>query len=138
MDVSQMLNYHKKEDADLSISAIQVPIEEASDFGIMEVDENWRLIGFEEKPKNPKTVPGNPKMCLASMGNYIFNKNVLGFIQPQAEAIPGNTDCNGITQRRNLVNPDGFPGHAAHFHQLQEYIVVLKRFYFNCLAYGYF
>lgn len=77
MDVSQMLDYHKKEDADLTISAIQIPVAEASEFGIMEVDENWRLVGFEEKPKNPKTIPGNPKMCLASMGNYIFNKNVL-------------------------------------------------------------
>lgn len=77
MDVSQMLDYHKKKKADLTISAIQVPIEEASEFGIMEIDENWRLIGFEEKPANPKTIPGNPKMCLASMGNYIFNKNIL-------------------------------------------------------------
>lgn len=77
MDVSQMLDYHKTKEADLTISAIQVPIKEASEFGIMEVDENWRLIGFDEKPKNPKTIPGNPNMCLASMGNYIFDKNIL-------------------------------------------------------------
>lgn len=77
MDVSQMLDYHKKKKADLTISAIQVPIEEASEFGVIEVDENWRLVGFEEKPANPKTIPGNPKMSLASMGNYIFNKNIL-------------------------------------------------------------
>lgn len=77
MDVSQMLDYHKKKKADLTISAIQVPIEEASEFGIMEIDENWKLIGFEEKPANPKTIPGNPKICLASMGNYIFNKKIL-------------------------------------------------------------
>lgn len=77
MDVSQMLNYHKQKAAVLTISAIQVPIEEASEFGIMEIDKNWKLVGFEEKPKKPKTVPGNPKMCLASMGNYIFNKNIL-------------------------------------------------------------
>lgn len=77
MDVSQMLDSHKKKKADLTISAIQVPIEEASEFGIMEIDENWKLIGFEEKPANPKTIPGNPKICLASMGNYIFNKNIL-------------------------------------------------------------
>lgn len=77
MDVSQMLDYHKKKDAALTISAIQVPVEEASEFGIMEIDENWRLVGFEEKPAKPKTIPGNPKICLASMGNYVFNKNVL-------------------------------------------------------------
>lgn len=77
MDVSQMLDYHKKKKADLTISAIQVPVGEASAFGIIEVDENWRLVGFDEKPENPKTIPGNPKMSLASMGNYIFNKNIL-------------------------------------------------------------
>lgn len=77
MDVSQMMDYHKDKNADLTISAIQVPIEEASEFGIIEIDESWALIGFEEKPKSPKTIPGNPKMCLASMGNYIFNRNIL-------------------------------------------------------------
>lgn len=77
MDTSQMLDFHKKKKADLTISAIPVPIEEASEFGIMEVDESWRLIGFAEKPKNPKTIPNNPKMCLASMGNYVFNRKIL-------------------------------------------------------------
>lgn len=78
MDVSQMLDFHKGKDADLSISAIPIPIEEASEFGIIEVDDDWRLVNFVEKPKEkPKSIPGNPNMCLASMGNYIFNKDVL-------------------------------------------------------------
>src|SRR5574344_365011 len=77
MDVSQKLDYHKAVNSDLTISAIQVPKNEASEFGIMEINENWELVGFEEKPKEPKTIPGNPNMCLASMGNYIFNKDVL-------------------------------------------------------------
>ena len=78
MDVWQMLKFHKTQNSDLTISAIPIPIEEASEFGIMEVDENWKLTGFVEKPKTaPKSIPGNPNMCLASMGNYIFNKDVL-------------------------------------------------------------
>lgn len=78
MDVWQMLKFHKVQNADLTISAIPIPIEEAHEFGIMEVDENWKLTGFVEKPKTaPKPIPGNPKMCLASMGNYIFGKDVL-------------------------------------------------------------
>lgn len=78
MDVSQMLDFHKENNADLTISAIPIPIEEASEFGIMEVDENWRLTNFVEKPKTkPKSIPGQPDMCLASMGNYIFGKDVL-------------------------------------------------------------
>lgn len=78
MQVKQMLDFHKDRAADLSISGIPIPIEEASEFGIMEVDENWRLINFVEKPKTPpKPIPGNPGMCLASMGNYIFDKDIL-------------------------------------------------------------
>lgn len=78
MDVSQMLAYHKLKGADLSISAIPIPIEEAHEFGIIEVDDDWKLVNFVEKPKyTPKSIPGNPNMCLASMGNYIFNKDIL-------------------------------------------------------------
>ncbi len=78
MDVSQMMRFHKKNGAALTISAIPIPISEASEFGIIEVDDNWRLIGFQEKPQTtPKCIPGRPDMCLASMGNYIFKKDVL-------------------------------------------------------------
>lgn len=78
MDVSQMLDYHKRKGADLSISAIPIPIEEAHEFGIIEVDDDWKLTAFVEKPQyKPKSIPGNPNMCLASMGNYIFNKDIL-------------------------------------------------------------
>ncbi|MBR5555440.1 glucose-1-phosphate adenylyltransferase [bacterium] len=78
MDVTQMLDFHKVNIADLTISAIPIPIEEAHEFGIIEVDENWRLTNFVEKPKEkPKSIPGNPNYCLASMGNYIFDKEVL-------------------------------------------------------------
>lgn len=78
MDVFQMIKYHKKNHADLTISAIPIPIEEASEFGIMEVDDNWKLVNFVEKPQHaPRTIPGNPNMCLASMGNYVFGKNIL-------------------------------------------------------------
>ena len=73
-----MLDFHKNKNADLSISAIPIPIEEASEFGIIEVDNNWKLTNFVEKPQyKPKPIPGNPNMCLASMGNYIFNKDIL-------------------------------------------------------------
>lgn len=78
MDVSQMLCFHKSNEADLTISAIPIPIEEAHEFGIIEVDEDWRLTNFVEKPKyKPKSIPGNPDYCLASMGNYIFDKDIL-------------------------------------------------------------
>ena len=96
MDVSQMLNFHKEKAADLSISAIPIPIEEASEFGIIEVDEDWRLINFVEKPKDkPKSIPGNPDMCLASMGNYIFNKDTL----ITYNLYSGDVICNSLANK---------------------------------------
>ena len=75
MDISQMLRFHKKREADLTVAAIPVPVSEARHFGIIEVDENWCMTGFVEKPQSsPKTMPGQPDMVLASMGNYIFNR----------------------------------------------------------------
>lgn len=78
MDVSQMMEFHLENDADLTISTIPVPLDEAHHFGIVEVDEDHRVTGFVEKPKNgAKTIPGRPDMVLASMGNYIFKSNVM-------------------------------------------------------------
>lgn len=94
MDVGQMLDFHKENNADLTISAIPIPVEQASEFGIMEVDENWRLTNFVEKPKTtPKTIPGNPNLCLASMGNYIFGKHqLLDALEEDAQIEESNHD----------------------------------------------
>ncbi|MGG1674800.1 glucose-1-phosphate adenylyltransferase [Neobacillus sp. NRS-1170] len=70
MDYSKMLNYHDEKEADVSISVIEVPWEEASRFGIMNTNEDLEIIEFEEKPKEPKS-------NLASMGIYIFKWPVL-------------------------------------------------------------
>lgn len=77
MDYSKMVDYHKEQNADLTIGALQVSKEEAKQFGVMQVDENQRIIGFEEKPDEPKTVPGSKDECLASMGIYVFNARFL-------------------------------------------------------------
>jgi glucose-1-phosphate adenylyltransferase len=78
MDVRQMLDFHVDKKADLTVAAIPVPVEEASDFGIIEVDAEGRMVGFVEKPKeNVKTIPGDPTRCLASMGNYLFSTQEL-------------------------------------------------------------
>ncbi len=77
MDVRQMIDYHKQMEADLTIAAIPVPVEEASAFGIIEIDQNYRVIGWQEKPKQAKEIPGQPGWALASMGNYIFDRDVM-------------------------------------------------------------
>lgn len=77
MDIMQMVDYHKKKSSDITITAIPVPISQAREFGVIQVDKNWRVIGFQEKPEHPKPMPGNPNMALISMGNYVFNAETL-------------------------------------------------------------
>lgn len=77
MDVAQMLRLHRKRAAELTIAAIPVPVAEATQFGIMEVDADWRVLGFVEKPAHPPEIPGRPGWCLASMGNYFFTRRAL-------------------------------------------------------------
>ncbi len=71
MDVTQMINFHRMNKADITIAALEVPVEEGSRFGIFSVDEEAQVTGFNEKPENPERIPGR-ETCFASMGNYIF------------------------------------------------------------------
>jgi glucose-1-phosphate adenylyltransferase len=77
MDVRQMILFHQEVKADATVAAIPVPVHEARDFGVLEVGEGGRIVAFHEKVENPPTMPGNEKMCLASMGNYVFGPDVL-------------------------------------------------------------
>ena len=70
MNYDKMLDYHKEMNADATIAVIEVPMKEASRFGIMNTDGNGRIVEFEEKPEHPKS-------NLASMGIYIFNWKLL-------------------------------------------------------------
>ena len=74
MDYGKLIAYHQETNADVTIAALRVKAKEAArQFGIMQVDQSNRVVGFEEKPAEPKTIPGNPEYCLASMGIYVFN-----------------------------------------------------------------
>lgn len=78
MDYGPFLAAHAEYEADLTICCIEVPLAEAAgQLGVMTVDETGQVIAFDEKPANPNPVPGNPEVCLASMGNYIFNTDFL-------------------------------------------------------------
>src|SRR4051812_30229732 len=77
MDVRQMISFHVAKGCVTSVAVIPVPKHEASDFGVIEVDETGKIIDFHEKVKDPPGMPGNPEMCLASMGNYVFNTSAL-------------------------------------------------------------
>ena len=77
MDLQQMIDFHVRKRADVTISALPVPLKNASSLGVIQVQEKQRVTGFKEKPKRPKPIPGRPNEAFASMGNYLFNKAVL-------------------------------------------------------------
>lgn len=76
MDISQMISYHILNKADITLAALEVPVEEAKRFGIFSVDEDFRVTAFAEKPQEPVTIPERDT-CFASMGNYIFSTKKL-------------------------------------------------------------
>ncbi len=77
MDYGPMIAHHVESGADVTVGAIEVPVEHAGAFGIMSVDESGRIVRFAEKPKEPETLPGRPDTVLASMGIYLFNTSFL-------------------------------------------------------------
>ncbi|HHO58260.1 MAG TPA: glucose-1-phosphate adenylyltransferase [Oceanithermus profundus] len=77
MNIRHMVDFHQDVAADVTIAAYTVPIEEASRFGVIQVDEQWRIVDFQEKPEHPKPIPGRPGEALVSMGNYLFDKEPL-------------------------------------------------------------
>lgn len=85
-DYGDMLAFHTERQADMTVSCFVVPVREAAGaFGVIQVDDNYRIIGFEEKPEVPKPLPNDPTMCLASMGNYVFRSDFL-FDQLRADS----------------------------------------------------
>jgi glucose-1-phosphate adenylyltransferase len=77
MNIREMIEFHHQKKAKVSIAAIPVEKEYASEFGVIEIDENNAVIAFHEKKADAPTMPGRPDMVLASMGNYIFSTDVL-------------------------------------------------------------
>jgi glucose-1-phosphate adenylyltransferase len=77
MDYSRMLRVHQERGAAVTLATIEVPIADANRFGVIAVDEAERVTGFQEKPKEPASIPGSPDLVLASMGVYVFDTEVL-------------------------------------------------------------
>jgi glucose-1-phosphate adenylyltransferase len=77
MDYRKMIDFHVERKADLTVGAIRMERQLSREFGVIQVDEDWKVIGFEEKPEEPKTIPGDPAGILASMGVYVFPTEIL-------------------------------------------------------------
>lgn len=77
MDYGEMVAFHRRNKADMTIAALEMPLEQAARFGVLEVDFTAQVIGFQEKPEKPTPLPEQPNTALASMGVYVFNTDVL-------------------------------------------------------------
>ena len=77
MDYSRLKAYHQEKDADITVSVIEIPISEGHRFGVLGVDQDYRITGFQEKPPAPTAIPGDPDHALASMGIYMFKTRTL-------------------------------------------------------------
>jgi glucose-1-phosphate adenylyltransferase len=85
MDYAEMFRFHKEQKADATVASVEIQKKSAAAFGVIEVDDQSRVIGFEEKPSEPKHIPGRPEMVLASMGIYLFNtKTLLEYLKSDA------------------------------------------------------
>ena len=113
MDIRQMLSEHLAHDADATVAALPVPADAASSFGILEVDDAGRMIGFEEKPSMPKGIPGRPGYALSSMGNYLFRTDALVPLLRRDASRPGTHDFG-----RNIV-PELLEEHRVYAYNLE-------------------
>jgi glucose-1-phosphate adenylyltransferase len=77
MDYSRMLRLHEERGAAVTLATIEIPVADSSRFGIVAIDEQERVVDFQEKPSAPPAIPGSPDLALASMGVYIFDTDVL-------------------------------------------------------------
>ncbi len=99
MDYGPMIGAHVENGADITVGVVEVPREQASEFGVLTVDEDNRVTRFLEKPKNPDPLPGRPDVALASMGIYVFNPALLERLLREDAADPASAHDFG----RNIV-----------------------------------
>ncbi len=113
MDYSWLWNHHVQKGAALTVGAIEVPSHLGSSFGIIEVDSDWRIIGFKEKPQKPPEIPGKPGSCLASMGVYVFNCDVMEKVLVEDARINDSAHDFGKNIIPAMIKP--YPVYAYNF-----------------------
>lgn len=135
MDYGKMLEFHRENQADLTVSVFPVSIETAKkQFGVIEIDANKRIIGFEEKPEKPKPIPDDDALCYASMGIYIFNAKFLfeelcrDAVQPKSRHDFGG-DMIPRVIRTNAVYAFPFNDENSDVHQYWRDVGTLEAYY---------
>ncbi|MEO7621601.1 MAG: glucose-1-phosphate adenylyltransferase [Gallionella sp.] len=121
MDYAKLLAFHVDNKADMTVACLEVPLAEASGFGVMGVDANSRVVEFAEKPANPTSMPGKPDKALASMGIYVFNTKFL-FEQLIRDADDAHSSHDF--------------GHNMIPHMIEKYQVFAQSFAQSCVGMG--
>jgi len=102
MDYRNFERFHLDNDADLTIMAVRWPVSDASRYGVLEVDTEGRVIGFQEKPKDPKPLPEDSEHCLVSMGNYAWKH------KPLLEALTADAQKEPVQDDRDRQDPERY------------------------------
>ncbi|KFA97383.1 glucose-1-phosphate adenylyltransferase [Vibrio sp. ER1A] len=112
MDYSRMINFHVESGADVTVACIQKPIEQASEFGVMGLNDEGDIINFVEKPANPTPMPNDDSKALISMGIYIFNVDVLDAELRQALTCPDYKHDFGHNIIPSLIGRSNLKGYV--------------------------
>ena len=117
MDYTRMLYEHVDRGADMTVGCVEVPVEEAAgQLGVMAVDREFRVVGFQEKPREPIPIPGREGACLGSMGIYVFNSEFL-YDELVGDAARGDSSHDfGHDIIPRLVGSDAY----VYAHRLQD------------------
>ena len=114
MDYSQLIADHVAQGKACTVGCIEVPLAEASAFGVMAIDDQRRIVSFAEKPAHPAPMPGRPDMALASMGIYVFDAQALFDALATDAAAPGSSRDFGkdiipalVAQGQAVAHPFG-------------------------------
>jgi glucose-1-phosphate adenylyltransferase len=123
MDYRQIVDYHEMKKADITISAIRVRPEEAAErLGVIEEDENHRVVGFYEKPPQPKTIAEAPEHVLGSMGVYVFRAGVLR----EALQEPGDDFGKGVIPKAISRGLNIFAYDYEKENKIEDFVVEVK------------
>ena len=121
MDYGKLLAFHVEKKADMTVACLEVPVAEAYAFGVMDVEDEARVVKFVEKPANPPSMPGKPDMSLVSMGIYVFNTQFLIEQLIRDADMPGSTHDFG----KDLIP-----------HLVEKYRVFAQSFAQSCVGMG--
>jgi len=119
MNYGRMLAHHLSAHADVTVACLEVPLEAAKGFGVMSVDDDDRIVRFDEKPANPQPMLGRPDQAMASMGIYIFNANLLYDLLATDAVTPGTSHDFG----KDLI-PELVKSHRVIAHHFQDSCVM--------------